>query len=44
MEDFIIRHHYKNDLESFLKAEAEILGELLAQAAENNELSLTADK
>lgn len=44
MENFIIRHHYKNDLESFLKKEAEILGEILAKALENNELIITEDK
>ena len=43
MEDFTVVHHFKNDLESFLAAEAEILGEILAEALEDGELNLTTD-
>lgn len=44
MEEFRVRHHYKNDLESFLIAEAEILGDILAKAIETNSIILTEEK
>lgn len=38
MEEFKIIHHYKTNLEDFLKAEAQIIGELLAEALESEEI------
>lgn len=44
MEEFTVRHHYKIDLESFLTAEAEILGDVLAKAIETNSILITEEK
>lgn len=44
MEEFTVRHHFKIDLESFLAAEAEILGDVLVKAIESDSIKLTEEK
>lgn len=46
MDDFTIIHHFKKDEKTFLKKQAEILGEILADEVMKGNLTLhvTTDK